>query len=661
MKIFSQHACGDCRYRAWSKRASVPVALVVALFASCLASGTAPAAPAGPGAGGATGTSPGGSITASTTGTAKTTNASTTTASTTTASTATAGISLRAGPSVGTTPASGSGTRVSGGVGTVTSVSFPSAAGGRTNPGTATKGHKPRPAPVQVLNPGTPRLIQSLRANEQEITELGAYGAALSDLLRAQAVEKRDKVQLAKDVAAWQVATVKEVLAVKVEREAASTVALYEQALYELGIAEYTGQTAMEGSGLQAAQHQLVVVQYGEVAAGDTTHGLDRAQKALALAKEKLALARVLVGFTRARAQRAKQAFVLAEAQLSVSGHALLEARTWVLVPSAAPLRPLLALVVLEKVTRTSLVGPAFPEADHLSVAHGRLPVGTSERAAPSAPSGAARATTTTTTTTTPTTTTTVPTTTTTSVAGKPAAAGPTRPALNAAQLFQEGPTILGTPLLSTKQIEAWFERTGASAVTEVPIGNLIKDYLREGEVTGVRSDIAFAQSIVETGYFSFPAFGQDPFTYNNFAGIGACDTCKHGFRYSSPMAGVAAQQQLLREYALPYEQPTSFAIFGVAGSSQTWMALSGTWATNINYGYEILSVYNQMLLFVISTELQQFGLARSAAAILASATTASASAGSATAASATAVSTTADSRTTPSVAPAASSANRTS
>jgi hypothetical protein len=40
---------------------------------------------------------------------------------------------------------------------------------------------------------------------------------------------------------------------------------------------------------------------------------------------------------------------------------------------------------------------------------------------------------------------------------------------------------------------------------------------------------IAFAQSIIETGFFTFPTGGHLLGTDDNFAGIGACDRYAHG------------------------------------------------------------------------------------------------------------------------------------
>jgi hypothetical protein len=142
-----------------------------------------------------------------------------------------------------------------------------------------------------------------------------------------------------------------------------------------------------------------------------------------------------------------------------------------------------------------------------------------------------------------------------------------------------------------------------------------VDDYLKAGRLTGVRADLAFAQSVVETGYFSFPAGGQDARGYNNFAGIGACDSCKHGWKFPSALAGVLGQELLLDDYASPPQQtaggPSGSAPVGVQGCCTTWMALSGVWASNPNYGYEILSVYKMMLDWALQSQLQKAGLAQ--------------------------------------------------
>jgi hypothetical protein len=177
--------------------------------------------------------------------------------------------------------------------------------------------------------------------------------------------------------------------------------------------------------------------------------------------------------------------------------------------------------------------------------------------------------------------------------------------------LAASGPSILGPPVLSAAQIEGWFASTGAQANTLVPLPRLVSDYIDAGRLTGVRADLAFAQSVVETGYFSFPAGGQLTPKNNNFAGIGACDKCKHGWSFGSPMDGIVAQEELLSQYAglPPAPYLSTIGAGGVEGCCTTWMSLAGVWATNSAYGFEILSVYREMLDWALFGEEQETGL----------------------------------------------------
>ncbi|MDQ6783707.1 MAG: glucosaminidase domain-containing protein, partial [Actinomycetota bacterium] len=118
-------------------------------------------------------------------------------------------------------------------------------------------------------------------------------------------------------------------------------------------------------------------------------------------------------------------------------------------------------------------------------------------------------------------------------------------------------PRILGMPALTAAEMAGWFASTRHAANTTVPITQLAADYLAAGKATGVRGDLAFAQSIIETGYFSFPSGGQLVATDNNFAGIGACDSCSHGWAFPDAITGVTAQQQLLEAYASSTRVPT--------------------------------------------------------------------------------------------------------
>jgi hypothetical protein len=158
-------------------------------------------------------------------------------------------------------------------------------------------------------------------------------------------------------------------------------------------------------------------------------------------------------------------------------------------------------------------------------------------------------------------------------------------------------PTIMGPSALTAAEMAAWFEASGHQANTTVPITELAQDYVTAGQAEGVRADIAFAQSVIETGYFGFPAGGQLVAADNNFAGIGACDSCAHGWAFPDARTGVAAQIQLLHAYASKTPIPTPLiGPVGVHGCCDTWMALTGVWATSSHYGFAVLGVYKSMV-----------------------------------------------------------------
>jgi hypothetical protein len=175
-------------------------------------------------------------------------------------------------------------------------------------------------------------------------------------------------------------------------------------------------------------------------------------------------------------------------------------------------------------------------------------------------------------------------------------------------------PNILGSAVLDGTDLAAWFASTGRKANTTVPMSELAQDYQAAGLATGVRFDLAFAQSIIETGFFSFPAYGQLTGKDNNFAGIGACDTCSHGWSFPSAADGVGAQLELLDAYASTQPVDTHLlgpGSVGVGGCCQTWMALAGKWASSTVYGISIMTVYNQMLSWYIPRQLAKMGLAK--------------------------------------------------
>jgi hypothetical protein len=165
--------------------------------------------------------------------------------------------------------------------------------------------------------------------------------------------------------------------------------------------------------------------------------------------------------------------------------------------------------------------------------------------------------------------------------------------------------TIMGTSRLGADELTTWFTATRHKANTTVPIAELATDYIDEGAAVGVRADIAFAQSMLETGGFSFPAGGQVRGTDNNFAGMGACDSCNGGLQFPDARTGVRAQLQQLRVYADPTLTNSMLNPPAVnpkldrhhlKGKVPTWAGLTGTWATARTYGDRIIAIYSEIL-----------------------------------------------------------------
>jgi len=164
---------------------------------------------------------------------------------------------------------------------------------------------------------------------------------------------------------------------------------------------------------------------------------------------------------------------------------------------------------------------------------------------------------------------------------------------------------IMSRSVLSPSELAAWFSASHRRARITVPMSELAADYIAEGEAAGVRGDIAFAQSILETGSFFFPDGGQLTPADNNFAGINACDSCAHGSPFPDARTGVRAQMQLLRVYADPsfssasLGEPTVLADLDhhfLKGRVRTWNGLTHTWATADAYGTRIVAIYTQIL-----------------------------------------------------------------
>jgi hypothetical protein len=174
--------------------------------------------------------------------------------------------------------------------------------------------------------------------------------------------------------------------------------------------------------------------------------------------------------------------------------------------------------------------------------------------------------------------------------------------------------TVMGEPELTGAQMSEWFASRGARyrLMGGMTITELADIYVEEGAAEHVRPELAFVQAILETG-----SFGNA--TDNNFAGIGACDSCTGQIPFPTPRDGVRGQIQLLRNYADPTSRaanlanPPSAPIYGTdparaavaydtffaKGRAPTWNLMGdGNWATDPDYSPKVLTMYFQLMAY---------------------------------------------------------------
>ena len=164
---------------------------------------------------------------------------------------------------------------------------------------------------------------------------------------------------------------------------------------------------------------------------------------------------------------------------------------------------------------------------------------------------------------------------------------------------------VMGRSRLTGDQIASWFAKQKITPAITIPIPELARIFVDEGNAQNVRGDIAFVQSILETGWFRYEGSMVKP-TDNNFSGLGACDSCSRGNIFATPAEGVRAQIQHLWAYADPAADPTKtarpladkrFTYVRPYGKAPTWEAMgNGNWATGGGYTEKILALYASML-----------------------------------------------------------------
>ncbi len=178
---------------------------------------------------------------------------------------------------------------------------------------------------------------------------------------------------------------------------------------------------------------------------------------------------------------------------------------------------------------------------------------------------------------------------------------------------------IMGPSQLTAAQIVQWYKSKKGNQwpLTALTLTQMANLYVNEGNLIGVRGDVAFAQAIHETGWFGSACSRLK----NNYSGWGArnptqCSTLAYadggGYHFTNangltgPQRSVRVQMHQLRNYADATSVNTwnprpefSRDGFVYKGNAKNWVDLNGKWAVpGTTYAQAIFGTYNQMLAY---------------------------------------------------------------
>lgn len=163
---------------------------------------------------------------------------------------------------------------------------------------------------------------------------------------------------------------------------------------------------------------------------------------------------------------------------------------------------------------------------------------------------------------------------------------------------------IMGTAVATAAQMESYIKKVNPSVAQSVI--DMLPLYLSEGKAEGVRGDIAFAQSCLETGNFGFSGSAVT-LDQNNFCGMGVTDNGLKGNSFDTPQLGIRAQVQHLKVYATTEElvnacvDPRFKYVTRGAAPYVEWLGSKENpkgvgWATGAGYGAKILAILKNIV-----------------------------------------------------------------
>ena len=163
---------------------------------------------------------------------------------------------------------------------------------------------------------------------------------------------------------------------------------------------------------------------------------------------------------------------------------------------------------------------------------------------------------------------------------------------------------IMGNAVATAEQMKAYLKAKNPSVAQSAL--DMVSLYLSEGKAEGVRGDIAFAQSCLETGNFTFSG-SAGTLSQNNFCGMGVTSNGVKGNSFDTPQLGIRAQVQHLKAYASTdalknaciaprFKYVTRGCAEYVEWLGQKENPAGKGWAAGAGYGGKILSILKGIL-----------------------------------------------------------------
>lgn len=163
---------------------------------------------------------------------------------------------------------------------------------------------------------------------------------------------------------------------------------------------------------------------------------------------------------------------------------------------------------------------------------------------------------------------------------------------------------IMGRAAATVTQMQTYIKKVNPKVSDSVI--KMIPLYISEGAIEGVRGDIAFAQSCLETGNFTFSGSAVT-LDQNNFCGMGVTRNGVKGNSFKTPQIGIRAQIQHLQAYGsigrlkqTVVDPRYTYVTRGCAEYVE-YLGIQENpkhygWAAGKNYGSKIIAILNNIL-----------------------------------------------------------------